>query len=240
MPFGRRQQICCEQVEITATRESLRDVPAVLRGITVPDLPVVICCPSVELCKRPEVSSLLPLSDKLIVDSGSHGDSTAVLQYLNEIKRPKLLVADLTWGRLTPLREAIAQIFENPVCLREAYNLESVNIQYKGREEPVSVYYFAGWFMHVLGAGVHLNIAKGVGPAYADITRIDLVGPDAKASLDVADGTAIDVQIDGTTQRVVLPELSVADLLRNELSIVGRDPIFEDALGLANLMWGPK
>ncbi len=46
MPFGSRQQICCEQVEIISSLASFADVPAVLRSLAVPDLPVVLYCPS--------------------------------------------------------------------------------------------------------------------------------------------------------------------------------------------------
>ena len=42
MPFGGRQQICCEQVEIFAGVDLIADLPKLLLGITVPDLPVVL------------------------------------------------------------------------------------------------------------------------------------------------------------------------------------------------------
>ena len=45
MPFGSRQQICCEQVEIISSLASFSDVTSVLRGLIVPDLPVVSVLP---------------------------------------------------------------------------------------------------------------------------------------------------------------------------------------------------
>ena len=42
MPFGRHQQICCEQIEITTPRDRLKDIAAVILGLIVPDLPVVM------------------------------------------------------------------------------------------------------------------------------------------------------------------------------------------------------
>ena len=33
IPFGGRQQICCEQIEITTTEAGLKDVPAVVRAL---------------------------------------------------------------------------------------------------------------------------------------------------------------------------------------------------------------
>ena len=42
MPFGKRQQICCEQVEITSPEAALGDAASLITGIVVPDLPVVL------------------------------------------------------------------------------------------------------------------------------------------------------------------------------------------------------
>ena len=36
MPFGSRQQICCEQIEITTTDAGIKDVPAVVRALEAP------------------------------------------------------------------------------------------------------------------------------------------------------------------------------------------------------------
>ena len=51
MPFGRRQQICCEQIEITASK------PPRFRhggsGMVVPDLPVMIYCGRRKLAGAP-------------------------------------------------------------------------------------------------------------------------------------------------------------------------------------------
>lgn len=237
MPFGKAQQICCEQIEITTSRRSLADVAPVISGLTVPDLPVVLFCPNADLCQSSEFQSLLPLAGKLIIDSASASDLTT-LKYLASLPRSGCRTADLAWGRLTRWRETIARLFETPAQLNKAYNLNNIQILYAGSDEPVSVYYLAGWFMHILGAGVHLNIARGVGPSYSSIARLDFVGPDMEATLDLVEPAAVELRSDGVTQRVVFPELTDYDVLRKELALTGRDPIFEDVLGLANLMGG--
>ncbi len=43
-PFGKAQQICCEQIEITARPDQWLDVGPTVLGIIVPDLPVVVWC----------------------------------------------------------------------------------------------------------------------------------------------------------------------------------------------------
>jgi glucose-6-phosphate dehydrogenase assembly protein OpcA len=46
MPFGQRRQICCEQVEITASDAALADLQSVVLPLTVPDLPLIVWCRS--------------------------------------------------------------------------------------------------------------------------------------------------------------------------------------------------
>ena len=156
-----------------------------LRGLTVPDLPVVLYCPSEALWPLPEFAALLPLASKLILDSYAKEDSPSALTYLNGLPNTTgLRKADLVWSRLTPWRDSIAQIFEDPARLRSVYDLEEIQILYHSPHgEPSSVYYLAGWFMSVLGAGVKIRIAPGVGPDNAHIAHVTLTGPKLRATL---------------------------------------------------------
>src|SRR3954453_11413305 len=139
MPFGSNQQICCEQVEISSSLGSLEDVPAVIRGLIVPDLPVVLYCRSVQLLHTAQFQALLPLTGKLVIDSGSE-DGLAAIEYLASLPCEGCRKADLTWCRLTRWRESIAQIFENPARLKAASSLDQIEIHHTGAEPPVAVY----------------------------------------------------------------------------------------------------
>jgi hypothetical protein len=81
-PFGGRQQICCEQVEIISSLRSFTDVTSVLRALVVPDLPVVLYCPSEGLWPLPEFAALLPLASKLIINSDDMDSAPSALTYL--------------------------------------------------------------------------------------------------------------------------------------------------------------
>jgi glucose-6-phosphate dehydrogenase assembly protein OpcA len=238
MPFGGRQQICCEQVEILASPASLGDAAAVVRGLVVPDLPVVVYSPSEDLWWLQQFQDLLPVADKLIVDSCDMEDSTRVLSWLSGLNIRRK--ADLVWSRLTLWREAVAQIFENRRRLAGVFDLQEVRILYKAREEPASVYYLAGWFMHVLGGGVPVRIAKGVGPEVAGIAQIQLLGPRLNAAIEITDRNTAETRVNDEPPQVTLfPPATDAYALRQELKVTGRDTVFEDALGLASLMRNP-
>lgn len=238
MPFGKQQQICCENIEITSSLGSLADVPAVIRGLIVADLPVVLYCPSESLWRLQQFRVLLPLADKLILDSYQMPDSMRVLDYMCSLPR-SAVKADLAWSRLTPWRESVSRIFDEPSRKRIAFDLREAQILYKAPEEPAPVYYLAAWFMHVLGSGVKLNIARGVGPEVASIARVALIGPGLEATLELMDASTVELRINGMREQVTLfPALSIYDALRQELAIMGRDPIFEDVLGLTRVLQG--
>jgi glucose-6-phosphate dehydrogenase assembly protein OpcA len=139
---------------------------------------------------------------------------------------------------LTPWRETIARLFDSPAARRAIENLTNVQILYAGADEPVGVYYLAGWFMHVLGSGVPLNIARGVGPSYGSIAHVKLTSKYLEAEVELLDAHTVEVRSPEQSQRVLFPDLSHYELLRQELAIVGRDPIFDDVLGLATLLGG--
>lgn len=238
MPFGRRQQICCEGVEITSSQGSLADVVPVVRALVAPDLPVVLYSPSESLWWTPGFQLLLPLAGKLIVNSREMPDPTRVLLYLSSLPR-ELLKADLAWSQLTPWRESVAQIFEDPALARSVYDLSEVDIRWSDKEEPPALYYLYGWFMHVLGGSVKVNFARADGPAFASIVRIALSGPGFEASVELKDSSSAEVVVNGRPRQItVFPEIGDCEALRQELALAGRDVIFEDVLGLANLMKG--
>jgi phage tail protein X len=63
-PFGRQQQICCEQVEMTAAEASLADAEPVLLAITAPDLPVAVWCRSPRLSDLSSLARLYARADR--------------------------------------------------------------------------------------------------------------------------------------------------------------------------------
>ena len=226
-------------MEIISSLASFSDVTSVLRGLIVPDLPVVLYCPSEALWPLPELPRLLPLASKLIIDSDSMENSPSALTYLQSLPQTTdLRKADLVWSRLTPWRESIAQIFEDPARLRSVYDLEEIQILYHSPHgEPSSVYYLAGWFMSVLGAGVKIRIAPGVGPDNACIAHVLLTGPKMKAAVDLTSRR----QCGSVDQRRASASDGFPACRRRRSVAAGtRDrraatPRFEDALGLGQV-----
>ena len=211
MPFGDRRQICCEQVEITASLASLSDLPAVLLPLMVADLPIVLWARTLAGQK-----ALAGIAGKLIVDSEGSAD-LAVVAELSQ----KFRVGDLAWGRLTRWRETIAQIFENKCYLGELESLTRARIIYTGERPTAFSFYLGAWlergetvFEHGEREAVALETADGVVH-----TRIRRTGEDA-----------VEVIVHEQTSHAVFPAPTDYTQLREELSIAGRDSVFEAAL----------
>src|SRR5664279_4920894 len=79
-PFGQRQQICCEQIEITASDAALADLPSVILPLGVPDLPTILWCRSPRLVQRPEFAEIARMATKVVVDSAADGDSADAIR----------------------------------------------------------------------------------------------------------------------------------------------------------------
>ena len=93
--------------------------------------------------------------------------------------------------------------------------------------------------MSILGAGVKIRIAPGIGPDYAGIAHVLLTGPKLRATVDLTTPETVELTIEGESQQVIVfPPFAECDALRQELAIVGRDARFDDALGLGQLMFG--
>lgn len=234
MPFGKRQQICCEQVEITSSKASLDDAAALIAGIVVPDLPVVLYLRTPSLLANAELKPVLPLASKVVVDSSRSSECVRMLDALARMRLDNPRRADLGWARLTPWREAVAQLFDRPEARRAVKDLQLVRILHADSSAPVSAYYLGGWFRHVAGRRLAIEISRKPGPAYDGISGIEVRGAGGfEAALELGDDCAVDLRMNGATQRLVFPPDQEDVALREELSIAGADPVYDAVLTLA-------
>ncbi len=205
MPSAGRQQICCEQIEITATEGGLADLPPVLLALRAPDLPVVLWLRAARL-----FDVLRMPAGKLILDSAAAAEPLAMLQRLAQASAADSPVADLAWTRLTHWREILAQEFDNPASAALLPRVAEVRVFHPGQRFAPEACYLAGWVLSALGRRVEVRFEAAAEGA------IEFRGPGFPA-----------LRIAGCAPR---PE---ASLLSEELGILGRDPVYDRALRLA-------
>ena len=237
-PFGMRQHICCEQIEITSSDASLPDVPAVVLPLIVADLPVILWCRSGRATELEGFRELEALAQKVIFDSASFRDPDKALNKLLSVGLPGTRVADLAWGRLTRSRELIAQTVNSDDLLESLSRVDEVRVHARGPKPNLPALYFAAWLSNRLALAGSFPKLEWELEEWAEplsLKGVTLKAPDgfslsAEVKEPAAHGVVIDLKVDGRVNRVVLLRPSEYELLLEELSIPGRDPIYEAAL----------
>jgi glucose-6-phosphate dehydrogenase assembly protein OpcA len=241
MPFGQRRQICCEQIEITASDASLPDLPAVILPLAVADLPVILWCRGSRLFGLEDFPRLAMIANKVVLDSAAMGSAAEILARLDGLTRSGRILADLAWTRLTRWRQMVAQIFENRGYLALLAGVQHVRIGFGGAP-PAGAYYLGAWLMDCLeGAGAKASVqwdpAEKAGEG--ELVRLELNAPEG-AGLQVSIAVSGDperrcaeVRVNKLASRTVFAPDNDYTLLRQELSIPGRDPVFEKTLARA-------
>jgi len=223
LAFGRRQQLCCEQIEFTATRDRIPDFHAVALGLTVADLPVLLWIRDAQLILSPDFQTLLPLARPLIIDSAQFVDAPTGLTELANRRRAGWRIKDLAWSRLTVWRETIAQMFETSACHKLVGKIDRVEIKGRFGAPGTDVMYLAAWLGQRL-AGAQIA-ASGSG-----VQRIRLIAGGQRLEVNDAGEALVATGFDGMATRVPDPVRTDAGLLEEELSILGPDPTFDATL----------
>jgi glucose-6-phosphate dehydrogenase assembly protein OpcA len=228
-PFGQRQQICCEQIEITVSDAALADLPSVLLPLTVADLPVVIWCRSPRLTQMPEFRDIARIATRVILDSASAANATDTIWRLGDAVRRGMMLADLAWTRLTRWRETLARVFENKDTLARLSEIRTVNVSY-GPGYETAAFYFAAWVVNALadaGVTTHAAVAPG-----ASTLRLELTGAGLHVIL-AREQDRLVTTVDQQSNCTSLPQVSDHLVMREELGIMSRDAVFEHTLASA-------
>ena len=228
-PFGQRQQICCEQIEITASDAALADLPSVILPLAVPDLPLILWCRSARLVQRPEFDSMARMATRVVMDSAAAANAVEALKRLAEGVRRGGMLADLAWTRLTRWRETLARVFENRDTLSRLPELGSLQVRF-GPGYETAGWYLAAWAMNALG-----SVGQVVTPVVvrqAESLRLELSGGAFRVELSRQDERLVTV-VNEQTNCTNLPRPTDYLLMREELGIVRRDSVFEGTLASA-------
>lgn len=232
-PFGKAQQICCEQIEITARPESWPNVGPTLVGLIAADLPVIFWCghkaalsPDATPDQKAGLQAILDLSTKVIVDTAGDDASTA-FDLIARLRGNGRVIADLEWTRLTPWREPIAQIFDNPARENKFNNFHTIEIAYTDAWPRASVLYAAGWLSAPHAAKVSFVKAEGYGPG---LHRITLRSDSEQIDFERTSTECMNLTSTCGRQRTyTFQEWTPYALMNEELSLLGPDPAFESA-----------
>jgi glucose-6-phosphate dehydrogenase assembly protein OpcA len=221
MPFGQRRQICCEQVDVTASINRLADVASIVAPLAAPDLPRVIVLRSARIVRAGALRKILALGDKIIVDSSRPG--APGFGEIGGLLDAGHTTGDLAWTRLTPIRALLAQLLENR-------SPAAITIEYGGKEAAPEARYLKAWLETALPA-TFVSL-RGTGPAddcRAADGQLAAIRVDKDLTVRLCPGGA-EYDAGAMRQRASMPPGTEEQLLNEELGIVIHDRVFERAL----------
>lgn len=246
MPFGKAQQICCEQIEIDAVPDKWIEVGPTLPGVIVPDLPVVVWCrqrPVLwggSLEASPGWDTILPLATKLIVDTeGASATGTAhqrqAFATISAWQSGDRVVGDLEWTRLTPWREAISGAFDDAQLLARRDSFHSVEIASTAQLPSSAALYLFGWLAGRLAVIPRFTTVASDSPG---LVRVSLLGSGPSLVLERTGPECMRLTVGEHSQSFSLNVPSLFNLMHEELTVLGRDEEFRAALPRARALLG--
>lgn len=128
------QAVCGEQIIIAARGRPVSYLPSLTDQLMLPDLPSFLWWVG-DLSGLHEglFDRLTSLADRLIVDSADFSVLRSSLARLDRLARRRhqpCAPSDLSWARLTPWRELVAQFFDPPALRPLLYRIDSLSIDF--------------------------------------------------------------------------------------------------------------
>ncbi len=229
-PFGRRQQICCEQIDIRTGRAALAGVPSVLRGLMVPNLPVVLWVRSPALMNAEGFPEFLELADKVIAESRGEKDWRRQMMQIGALLHSGKAAADLAWTRITRWRELVAQLFEDASLAEAAEKVRTITVSHSSPEPGPASLYLGAWVRLCLGGTAEIRYRQAGRKVTWQIQELRLEGPGIEVRIQRTAQGVVEVRTNSLSTCIIFRQLREADLLREELAILGPDPVFQKVL----------
>jgi glucose-6-phosphate dehydrogenase assembly protein OpcA len=256
---GGGKLLCSEEIWMVARGDGARHVPALLRALAVPDVP--ICVLGLGGVDPRAASDLGVDADRVVVDTGDcegGRDLEALVRLAHATRANGTRLADLGWLRLGPFRLLLAALFDPPVGAEPLQRLSTVRLR-ASRHGAATAALLVGWLASRLGWGT-ARPRGAVGPNGGTWTLSHGRG-ELALEIEVADGDAgrdgiyelametsagerfgiadagpraIRIEATGLPARVVAaPERPDAELLAIALGRRGHDPLLATALARA-------
>ena len=156
-PLSGGPQVCCEAITVAARARARLNLPDTLLSLIVPDLPVYLYWRSFGIADKDVIERMARFSRLLIVDSHqSREDPPNRLQILQLlIDQPAgIAMRDLNWGRITALRDLIAQFFDSAATsplVREISEVEITRNLSAPGSIPTRTLLLTAWLASSLG-----------------------------------------------------------------------------------------
>lgn len=148
-----------EVITIGADRREIGHLASLVMPLLAADLPDFLWWPGGDFTRSSLFDDLLPVVDRLIVDTAHLGREIQALAALRGIiaeESGSPIVGDFTWLRLEPWRHLLAQFFDPPDVQKSLQTIDQVTINYAetrqdGSSGLAAALLTAGWLGSRLG-----------------------------------------------------------------------------------------
>jgi glucose-6-phosphate dehydrogenase assembly protein OpcA len=153
--------LCSEQIKLVASPDSSARLVSAVTALLSPDLPVALWWRGGSPFLSRSFKGLVPLADKIVVDSKRFGDGPAALDTLhrlNGLRGGRMALSDMNWHRIATWRTTLAACFDDPVVLTMLPEFDRSEIEFslgpKAADAPPSArsLLLAGWIVSRLPA----------------------------------------------------------------------------------------
>jgi len=233
-PFGKAQQICCEEIEITAKPSAWPNVGPTLVGLVAADLPVIFWCRhnaalrrDARAAQKEGLAAIVELSHKVIFDSRGMLPHDA-LELIQGWQKQGRVVADLDWTRLTAWRETLAHLFEDAGRATPFSQFHSIEIEHSEEKPSLAAFYMGAWLSGPYRAAVTFREGRGFG---AGICKVILRSDNENIEFARVGADCVKLTSDkGLAGRYNFGEPTLTALMTEELAIAGADSTFDVAV----------
>ncbi|MBX5450056.1 glucose-6-phosphate dehydrogenase assembly protein OpcA [Thermogemmatispora sp.] len=127
-----------EQITALLSGPVVEHSAALLQKLVRPDLPIYLWWLDEPPAGGDPLDSLAAISQRLIVDSASFQTPGPTLRLLASLleTHPSCAISDLNWGRLTPLRQLVAQFFDGLEYRPYFEGIQRIEIEHAVLEAP--------------------------------------------------------------------------------------------------------
>lgn len=148
-----------EVITIGADRREIGHLASLVTPLLAADLPDFLWWPGGDFVENQLFDDLLPVVDRLIIDTahlGRSAESIAAIRRILAKESGSPIVGDLTWLRLEPWRQLIAQFFDPDDVQKSLDTIDQVTIRYAevredGSSGLAAALLMSGWLGSRLG-----------------------------------------------------------------------------------------
>ena len=247
-----QKQVCCEQIAIHATGQSVAHLGSAVLPLLESDLPTVIWWPGNFLNRLDLFRRLVAVADRVIYDTSIWPDPQPQLAPLARVitEYPRCSFTDLSWTRLGLWRKFAAEFFDEPHCRAELTRIHAVEVVHgHGPGAGVRALLYGAWVAAQLRwpvaearAKIRLSARDDRDATSVGILSVAIKTEGATFSIRknhgerTASATVDMPHACGLPRKRGFWPADDASLLSQELDHHARNPVYEKALAMAVAM----